>query len=83
MDGTDISTVDAAFTSALETFCRNLALLTDTISYAKVLRLLLDTAGVADVTNFTLCGSDKSIILSEAAIPVIGTITLTKAVTST
>lgn len=79
MAGATLSSVQAAFSAALEDYCRSLALLSNTVSYAKLLRLLLDTEGVADVETFTLCGSDESLMLAEIAVPVAGTVTLTEA----
>lgn len=79
MDSGVLSGVQAAFEEHLAEFCRGLALLTDTVSYAKALRLLLDCEGVADVTGFTLNGGDESLTLAATAVPVVGTITLTEA----
>lgn len=79
MDGGDLSAVRAAFQEALEAFCKDNALLTNTISYAKVLRLLLETAGVADVTGFVLNGGDESLMLADTAVAVAGTLTITEA----
>ena len=78
MDGGSLSAVEAAFSASLAEFCRDNALRTTTVSYAKVLRLLLETAGVADVADFTLCGGSGSVALAatEAAVP--GTLTLTE-----
>lgn len=79
MDGAALSTVQTAFGESLADFCRELALRSPTVSYAKALRLLLDTPGVADVTAFTLCGGEDSLSLSDTAVAVVGTITLTEA----
>lgn len=79
MDGADIAAVETGFASALADFCRDMALRTGTVSYAKVLRLLLDTEGVADVADFTLCGGGESLTLSETAAAVPGTVTLKEA----
>ena len=79
MDGGALSTVETAFGDALAEFCRDNALRTTTISYAKVLWLLLETEGVADVADFTLCGGDESLTLAETAVAVVGAITLTEA----
>ena len=79
MDGSDLTAVETAFSDALAEFCRDNALRTRTVSYAKVLRLLLDTEGVADVTDFTLCGGGESLTLSETAAAVPGTVTLKEA----
>ena len=76
MDGGDLSAVETAFSAALADFCRDSALRTGTVSYAKVLRLLLDTEGVADVTDFTLCGVGESLTLAETAVAVPGTLAL-------
>lgn len=79
MDGGSLAAVEAAFTASLADFCRDNALRTRTVSYAKVLRLLLETEGVADVTGFTLCGGSGSLALADTAAAVPGTITLTEA----
>lgn len=76
MDGSSLESVRTAFSASLTAFCRDIALRTGTVSYAKALRLLLDTEGVADVTGFTLCGSDESVAISERAVPVCGAVTL-------
>ena len=78
MDGGAVSSVQAAFETALADFCRENALRTNVVSYAKVLRLLLDTAGVADVTGFTLNGGEDSLTLADTAVAVVGTVTLTE-----
>lgn len=74
-----LSLAKSRFEESLVAFCRENALLTTTISYAKILRLLLDTEGVADVTDLLLNGGDESLALSETAIPVKGIVTLTEA----
>ena len=79
MDGGDLTAVEAAFSASLADFCRDIALRTQTVSYAKVLRLLLDTEGVADVTGFTLCGGGESLTLAETAVAVPGALTLEEA----
>lgn len=78
MDDGVLDTVKAAFEAALAEFCRENALRSSTVSYAKVLRLLLDTQGVADVTAFTLCGGEDSLSLSDTAAAGVGTVTLTE-----
>ena len=79
MDGGDLTAVETAFSAALAEFCRDNALRTRTVSYAKVLRLLLDTEGVADVTDFTLCGGSESVALAETAVAVPGALALEEA----
>ena len=79
MNPADIAAVETAFASALADFCRDMALRTGTVSYAKVLRLLLDTEGVADVTGFTLCGGGESLTLAETAVAVPGALALEEA----
>ena len=78
MDGGAVSSVKAAFEEALAACCRENALNTTVVSCAKVLRLLLDTNGVADVTEFTLNGGEDSLSLSDTAVAVEGTVTLTE-----
>ena len=79
MDGAALSAVQQAFAQALEGFFRENALLTGVVSYAKALRLLLDTGGVADVAGFTLNGGDESLPLEETQAAVCGTVALTEA----
>lgn len=79
MDAGVLSAVQAAFEKRLTDFCRENALRTDTISYAKVLQLLLETDGVSDVAELTLNGSTASLTLAQTQIPVAGTITLAEA----
>jgi len=78
MDGAVLSTVQTAFEASLATFCRDIALQTSIVSYAKAIRLLLDTAGVADVAGFTLNGREDNLSLGDTAVPVVGSITLTE-----
>lgn len=79
MDGAQLSAVEAQMKEELAAFLKEIALNTQTISYAKVLRLLLDCTGVADVTGFTLNGSDESMNLEENTVGVCGTISLKEA----
>ena len=78
MDGGDLTAVQAAFSAALAEFFRENALRTDTVSYGKALRLLLDCTGVADVSGFTMNGGADSLTLTAGAVPVIGTLSLTE-----
>ena len=78
MDGGDLEAVKTAFDRTLADFFRDTALRTNIVSHGKVLRLLLDCEGVADVSGFTMNGSGDSLTLAEAAVPVAGTVTLTE-----
>lgn len=78
MDGGDLTAVQAAFSAALAEFFRENALRTDTVSYGKALRLLLDCTGVADVSGFTMNGGADSLTLTAGVVPVIGTLSLTE-----
>ena len=78
MDGGDLTAVQSAFGSALAAFCKENALRTDTVSYGKALRLLLDCTGVADVSGFTVNGGTDSLTLATGAVPVAGTLNLTE-----
>lgn len=77
MDGATLEQVKADFTAAFAAFCKSLALRTQVVSFAKVLRLLLDCPGVADVTGFTLQGGEDSVTLPEHHIGTVGTVALT------
>ena len=79
MDDGELPAVQAAFETALAEFCRDNALRSSMISYAKLLRLLLDCGGVADVTEFTLCGREDSLTLADTAAAVVGSVVLTEA----
>ena len=78
MDGGSLEAVKAAFAESLAAFCRDCALRTNVVSFAKEMRLLLDTEGVADVTAFTLCGGEDSVTLTEREVPVVGALTVTE-----
>lgn len=77
-DAADAAAVQAAFEEALSGFCRESALRSSTVSFAKVLQLLLETEGVADITALTLNGGVSSLALTETQIPVPGTVSLTE-----
>lgn len=77
-EGVSAETVTAAFKAALSAFCREGALATRLISYARVSALLLDCEGVADVTAFTLCGETASLALGEREAATVGEVTLTE-----
>lgn len=79
--GGDMEAVRTAFAEKLAEFCKETALLTDSVSYARTLGLLLDIPGVADVTEFTLCGDMSSLSLGDRAVPVPGDITLREVAT--
>jgi len=72
MAGGDVESVKAAFGESLTAFCKENALRSNTLSYAKVLSLLLDTPGVADVAEFTINGGQDSLTLADTAIAVVG-----------
>ena len=78
MDGGDLEAVKTAFDRTLADFFRDTALRTNIVSHGKVLRLLLDCAGVADVAGFTMNGSGDSLTLGSGEVPVAGTLTLTE-----
>ena len=78
MDGGDLEAVKTAFSEVLMACFRDTALRTNVVSHAKVLRLLLDCEGVADVAGFTMNGSGDSLTLADGAVPVAGTLTLTE-----
>jgi uncharacterized phage protein gp47/JayE len=79
MDGGSLTAVKSAFAAALGAYCKDCALRTSTVSYAKISRLLLDCAGVADVSGLTVQGGTDSVTLAARAIPTAGTLTLTEA----
>ena len=73
-----LESVTAAFTDRLRAFCKENALRTATVSYAKVLNLLLDTEGVADVSGFTINGAQDSLTLTDTAVAVVGFVNLSE-----
>lgn len=79
MNGASLGQVRAAFAGELADFCRDLALRSRTVSFAKALGLLLDCPGVADVAGFALCGGDGSLALPAGAAPVPGKLELEEA----
>lgn len=79
LEGASLESVRQAFSAALENYLRQRALQTRTVSFAQVLRLLLDCEGAADVTAFTLCGGEASVTLPERAAAVAGALDLEEA----
>lgn len=77
-EGASLEGVVNAFKGAFTAFCREGALTTHLVSYARVSAILLDQEGVADVTAFTLGGAGTSFVLGEREIGVPGTVTLTE-----
>lgn len=75
-EGASLEGVVNAFKGAFTAFCRERALTTRLVSYARVSAILLDQEGVADVTAFTLGGAGTSFALGEREIGVPGTVTL-------
>lgn len=74
--GATLEGVKAAFADRLTAFCKENALRTDTVSYAKVLSMLLDTDGVTDVAGFTINGGYESLTMEETAVAVVGFVDL-------
>lgn len=79
LDGASPAQVRRDFAAALEADLRERALRTRTVSFAQVLRLLLDCPGVADVTGFALNGAEESLLLPERSVPVRGALELEEA----
>ena len=59
-EGASLEGVVNAFKGAFTAFCREGALTTRLVSYARVSAILLDQEGVADVTAFTLGGAGRA-----------------------
>ena len=74
MEGAAVEGVAEQFQEAVTAYLKDCALQTNTVSYAKTLRLLLDCPGVADVVGFTLDGQDRSVLLEDAQVGVCGAI---------
>ena len=79
-EGSGLEGVKTAFTQRFAAFCKENALRTNTVSYAKVLSLLLDTPGVADVSEFTINGGQDSLTLADTAVAVAGFVNLSEVV---
>lgn len=79
LEGGSLERVRGDFEAALTDYLRERALRTRTVSFAQVLRLLLDCRDAADVTGFTLCGAEESVTLPERASAVLGTLALEEA----
>lgn len=77
-EGAGIEGVTNAFEAALSAFCRDTALTTRLVSYARVSALLLDCEGVADVAAFTVNGGSVSVSLDDDEVGTVGTVTLTE-----
>lgn len=78
-EGASIETVTDAFEEALAAFCRDTALTTRLVSYARVSALLLDCEGVEDVVTFTINGAAASVSLEDDEVGTLGTVTLSEA----
>lgn len=76
--GAGLEQVREDFTARLAAFCKEQALRTDTVSYGRLLSLLLETPGVADVAAFTVNGGNESLTLDETAAAVAGFADLTE-----
>ena len=72
----DLGGVWLAFNAALKSYLREHALAQTTLSYAKLLGLLLDCQGVADAEDLTINGGRSSLMLEEWDIPVVGELVL-------
>lgn len=77
-DGAALAAVKSEFEAKLAEFCTDTALRTAVVSFARVSALLLDCAGVADVTAFTVNGGSVSVSLDDDEVGVVGTVTLTE-----
>jgi uncharacterized phage protein gp47/JayE len=79
LDGTKtLADVKTAFTAALTAYLKETVFDTYTVSYAKVGSLLLAVEGVQDYNTLQVNGGAVSITLTEAQMPITGTITLTE-----
>lgn len=77
----NLEAVQTAFTSALQAFLRENALVSGVVSYIRASRLLLDCPGVEDVTAFTLNGQAASIALDETTVAVMGNVSVSEVTT--
>lgn len=70
--------VKAAFTSALNSYLKEIVFKTYSISYARIGSLLLSTAGVTDYSDLLVNGGTANITLLDTEMPILGTVTLTE-----
>ena len=63
-----------AFKAALEIYLKGLVFTDYRVSYARIGSLLLATEGVQDYDNLKLNGAMANVIITDKAIPVIGTV---------
>jgi len=75
---TVLDDVRADFAARLGEFCLEQALRTQTVSYARILQLLLETRGVSDVSALTLNAGTSSLALAADAVPVPGSISFSE-----
>lgn len=77
-EGASLEGITNAFEAALSAFCRDTALTTRLVSYARVSALLLDCEGVADIAAFSVNGGTGSVSLDDDEVGTVGTLTLTE-----
>jgi len=73
---TTLEGVKTAFGENMTAFCKENALRTEAVSYAKVMNLLLEVPGVVDVTEFFINGGYESIPVDETTVAVVGFVNL-------
>jgi uncharacterized phage protein gp47/JayE len=74
--GYSLSLVEDAFTETVRTYLSEQAFAATYLSYARIGSLLLKVEGVEDYSLLTLNGTAGNIALSDEAVPVLGTVTL-------
>lgn len=72
-----VSTIQAAFSEAVETYLKENALELRRVSIAKIGDILFDVDGVDDYTTLTLNDKDASIVLGDTQVALIGTVEVT------
>ncbi len=81
LDGSEtFENVVSAFTVAVRNHLKELVFETYSVSYAKIGSLLLSIPGITDYNSLRVNGGTANITISEAEMPILGTINLTEAI---
>jgi len=70
-----LSQVQSNITTSLTNYLNDLAVGTTSISYNKILALIMDSAGVTDISNFTINSGTSNIALTNTQVATLGAIT--------
>jgi uncharacterized phage protein gp47/JayE len=70
-----IDTVKSNISTKISSYLNDLELGAMTISYNKILSLIMDADGVKDISNLTLNNAILNIVLNDKEVPILGTVT--------